>query len=1456
MKRCIHRMLIVICLAGVLPFWGAARVGATHHETAGAVPMEPTAPNGPGPAPQFLRDLPALQGLIAPGDGWTIGGGFLYWASCPGADTGGGYLRRWPLRGGTVLTIVNGRFCGGNWAADETGLYYATGSQILRRSTSNPFRVDTLAASSWPSGQIVLDNGTTLWRDYIFWIANDTLYSAHKHTFQQLAAPEPLGANAHSLLFADNNRFYWFANGGLHTALKPCLAFGGGACIKDVVAAESGQHVLDATRTSSLPLQTTFPLWSSGINIRGIWCRFNNTGQVCSPSTSYSSPLNNTVGRLTTDGEFLFWLENRQVCQPGLFCFWSDQGRLMKWRLNSSSLGTDPFDEPQQIACQQCFADYAIPGFPGTVEVHNGWVYFDTNRGLSRLRADAPPISADFVAHSIEVTQAVQNINNDVPLVANKATVARVYAQKLQGPTTTGVAAVLHGTRANGTALPGSPLRPINGGQSLTVNNGVPNRGASQGSWMFRLPDSWTEAGAINVRSEIDPQRIWADPNQANNSLVRTVNFTRKAPVCIVTVPVRTHAPPAAHNDPSLYRMVDITRQLMPASDVWLYHQHTDVAQLEARFGIPPWKYEPYAVPAKGDAILRALWLRDALSDDPDACDDAGARTHYVGLVHAATPTGTNLGLGSRPGAELYMKLADMALLNTQPFWQVQAFNTLVHELGHNYDRRHVNCGGPANADPGYPYVDAMGTNCVLDDGRRAGNPIPAEQRYYGFDTHSLTPFDPALTADYMAYGAPYWVSDYTWRGVFNAINTARPAIATTLQLSEASAIVYLTGAVDPATNSGSLEYAWTVPAQALSAGMRRKLVLAPQVKTVLTQGPDTYTLRLRDAAGTLLDERAVTLQAAEDDEATVQSFMLQFPAPTAVVARLELVSNNTVIASLEPGGAMPEVTMLSPAGGETAADELSIAWNASDADGTDKLLYTVQYSPDDGQYWQTIAAGLPDTSGGGVTTLNLNTLSELPGGTTNARVRVLASDGYHTSVATSAPFTLQAQAPQPHIDAPSATSFAAGEPVIVRGGATDVQDGGLAGEALQWTLDGQALGAGQDHTLQGLAPGSYTLGLTAHNSHGRSAEVSSTFTVAPLAVPYAADPLLDGSCDDAGYADAPQLPLKPYANGSQGYAHMIRSNNSVYVCFVGLQRTAGASPGTMAGVRIDSDYSRDAQPQAGDYLFFMGENGVFQAHQGTGTDYAAIEPNGVYGQVSATDTHWMAELRLDASVFGGWNKLVGLSVEQVWVNAGNDAYAWPHTVVWNDPSTWGAVALGELPQVTALTPASAAVGAGDTLITITGAGFVGGAVVEFDGIALATTVISATELQATIPAAQLTTAGTFNLAVAHPGLAAAATLFPFQVTNPLPQLDSATLRGNVLTLTGSNFAPGATVQFNGHEYQASGSATSLSVTLNSADRIGAFETPVTVFNPGPGGGVSNVISLAGQKIYLPLVRR
>ena len=151
----------------------------------------------------------------------------------------------------------------------------------------------------------------------------------------------------------------------------------------------------------------------------------------------------------------------------------------------------------------------------------------------------------------MEVTQAIQNLANAAPLVANKTTYVRAYAKQLSGPAAPNVEARLVGTK-NGIPLPGSPLAPVNGVRAFTTGGGY-DRARLNDGWYFQLPAFWTNAGTIALKFEVDPRQIHTDPNRANNELTQTVAFQSQPPVCVWTVPVRTHTPLPSTNDPNFW---------------------------------------------------------------------------------------------------------------------------------------------------------------------------------------------------------------------------------------------------------------------------------------------------------------------------------------------------------------------------------------------------------------------------------------------------------------------------------------------------------------------------------------------------------------------------------------------------------------------------------------------------------------------------------------------------------------------------------------------------------------------------------------------------------------------------------------------------------------------------------------------------------------------------------------
>jgi alpha-D-ribose 1-methylphosphonate 5-triphosphate synthase subunit PhnH len=161
-------------------------------------------------------------------------------------------------------------------------------------------------------------------------------------------------------------------------------------------------------------------------------------------------------------------------------------------------------------------------------------------------------------------------------------------------------------------------------------------------------------------------------------------------------------------------------------------------------------------------------------------------------------------------------------------------------------------------------------------------------------------------------------------------------------------------------------------------------------------------------------------------------------------------------------------------------------------------------------------------------------------------------------------------------------------------------------------------------------------------------------------------------------------------------------------------------------------------------------------------------------------------------------------------------------------------------PSISALSPNTAqATGAAFTL-TVDGANFQNGAVVRWNGAALATSFVSATRLTAAVAADLIATAASPAVVVANPdGQTSAAIAFTITAA-PAPlisALDPSVARAGdpafAMAIAGSNFQSGAIVRWNGSPVPTVFvSSTRLSASVGAALIAAAGQAPVTVVNP------------------------
>ncbi|MFN0124907.1 MAG: hypothetical protein ACKV2V_30755 [Blastocatellia bacterium] len=179
------------------------------------------------------------------------------------------------------------------------------------------------------------------------------------------------------------------------------------------------------------------------------------------------------------------------------------------------------------------------------------------------------------------------------------------------------------------------------------------------------------------------------------------------------------------------------------------------------------------------------------------------------------------------------------------------------------------------------------------------------------------------------------------------------------------------------------------------------------------------------------------------------------------------------------------------------------------------------------------------------------------------------------------------------------------------------------------------------------------------------------------------------------------------------------------------------------------------------------------------------------------------------------------------------------------------------LPVISAVSPDSVIAGAASLTLTVTGSNFVNGAALLWNDVARPTTYVSPTQLTAAIPGSDLTTTGAFNVNVRNPapggGLSGALTVNVTPPPNPLPAITAIAPVSNVvfgndftLTVNGSDFVPVSVIRWNGSDRPTTYvSATQVRAVIPELDLGAPGIFPITVFNPTPGGGLSNAINFS-----------
>jgi hypothetical protein len=199
-------------------------------------------------------------------------------------------------------------------------------------------------------------------------------------------------------------------------------------------------------------------------------------------------------------------------------------------------------------------------------------------------------------------------------------------------------------------------------------------------------------------------------------------------------------------------------------------------------------------------------------------------------------------------------------------------------------------------------------------------------------------------------------------------------------------------------------------------------------------------------------------------------------------------------------------------------------------------------------------------------------------------------------------------------------------------------------------------------------------------------------------------------------------------------------------------------------------------------------------------------------------------------------------------VSVGQDCVSSSQLDFFSADATFTITAANALPTISSLSPSSASAASPAVLLHVLGTNFVQSSTVQWNGANRTTHFVSATEVDADIPASDLTAAGTASVVVVNSTGTSNAVGFIIQAVNLVPVISSLAPNNApvgaaalLVKVLGLNFVQASVVQWNGSNRTTHFvSATEVDADILASDLAAAGTDSVNVVNPAPGGGVSN----------------
>lgn len=316
-----------------------------------------------------------------------------------------------------------------------------------------------------------------------------------------------------------------------------------------------------------------------------------------------------------------------------------------------------------------------------------------------------------------QLTQSVQSAAGDVPLVANRAGLLRVFV--VADHANTAKPTVRVQVYRNGTVVKTLLLPAPHASVPLTRDEAT-----LSSSWNVELTRDLFGPG-MTLLADVDPDNAVAEKNESDNSYpasgVPAAEPVSDAPTLAVRfVPVRQQVSGLTGDvsTANTAQFLDLPRRMYPLSstdgDLHAVYTTTTADALQPDDANRAWE----TILAEVNALQVA----------------EGSTRNYYGVVRLGYATGVaGLGYIGAPTAIGYDDPTDRS-------------RVMAHEIGHNFGRLHSPCGQPSGPDPNYPYPGGL-------------------TGAYGYDLQANVLKSP-LAPDIMGYCPDPWVSDYTYSGI------------------------------------------------------------------------------------------------------------------------------------------------------------------------------------------------------------------------------------------------------------------------------------------------------------------------------------------------------------------------------------------------------------------------------------------------------------------------------------------------------------------------------------------------------------------------------------------------------------------------------------------------------------------------------------------------------------------